>query len=47
MVSLRNANRAFGTQVRIANAESQKTNEAVYQKLAQKHQIASFAKADP
>ena len=35
MVSLRNANRAFGTQVRIANAESQKTNEAVYQKLAQ------------
>ena len=40
--SLRNANRAFRTQVQIANAKSQKVNEAVFQKGPPKRQIANF-----
>ena len=39
---LRNANRAFRTQVQIANAKSQKVNEAVFQKGPPKRQIANF-----
>ena len=44
MVSARNANRAFGTQVQNANAESQKTNETVYQKLAQNAKSRALSK---
>jgi len=41
-LSLRNANRAFRTQVQIANANSQKVNEAVTQKGDLNRQIANF-----